>query len=368
MTIQGISQSGMQARYIVLFREKNLSCWMLPYLHLIPKSLRPMNLSTFVPVRLRSVSALFFIGLATASAQTAPPTPTTAPAVAASPDASAPAASSLPAIIVCGDSTAKNNARGAQGWGTAIAAYFDSAKVTVNNVAHAGTSSRTYYNGDWPKVLPQIKAGDYVLIVFGINDGGLHTPPGLGDEVDAQGYHTYGWYMSKMATDSQAKGAHVYLLTVTERNIWTNPKAVFKDATIVTQQDGYTTADDRADRANWGKYPEWTKEVGAKLHIPVLDLTTLESDTYDKMGREKVMVNYLDHNHTNPAGADIVASIIVSGLKAFKNSPFTAMLSDKGKAVATADAKYVSDNDTTTSTDATAKPADASAPATSAAK
>jgi len=252
------------------------------------------------------------------------------------------------------------------GWGTAIEAYIDPAKAKVNNVAHAGTSSRTYYNGDWPKVVPQIKSGDYVLIVFGINDGGLKTPPGLGDEADAQGWHTYGWYMSTMATDALAKGAHVYLLTVTERDIWTNPKATFKDATILTQQDGYSTADDRADRGNWGKYPEWTKAVGAKLNLPVLDLTTLETDTYDKMGREKVMVNYLDHNHTNPAGADIVASIIVSGLKAFKNSPFTALLSEKGKAVATADVKYVSEN----AKDATApaKSADSSAPVATSAK
>jgi len=251
----------------------------------------------------------------------------------------------MPAIFVCGDSTAKNNAGGAQGWGTAIAAYFDPAKAVINNVAHAGTSSRTYYDGDWPRVLPQIKTGDYVLIVFGINDGGLRTPPGLGDEVDGQGWHTYGWYMSKMATDAQAKGAHIYLLTVTARDIWTNPKATFKDATITAQQDGYNPADDRIDRANWGKYPEWTEAVGAKFHLPVLDLTSLEGDRYDKIGREKIMVNYLDHNHTNPAGADLVAQIIVSGLKAFKNSPFTAMLSAKGAAVETADAKYVANNE-----------------------
>jgi lysophospholipase L1-like esterase len=303
-----------------------------------------MKVSGLISTRLRQLCAAVFIGCTIANAQTG------VPAVATT---TAAASSALPAIIVCGDSTAKNTGKGAEGWGTAIAAYIDPAKATVNNAAHAGTSSLTYYNGDWPKVLPQIKAGDYVLIVFGINDGGLGTPGGIGDETKeisirngpTQTAHTYGWYMAKMATDSLAKGAHVYLLTVTERDIWTNPKATFKDATIVTQQDGYTTADDRADRANWGKYPQWTKDVGAKLHLPVLDLATLESDTYDKMGREKVMVNYLDHNHTNPAGADIVASIIVSGLKAFKNSPFTAMLSEKGAAVVTADAKYVSENE-----------------------
>ena len=96
-----------------------------------------------------------------------------------------------------GDSTARNTAKGKSGepcagWGTPLADYFDAEKVAVANVAHAGTSSRSYFTGagDWPKVLPEIKAGDYVLLVFGINDG---TPPpagrgslqGIGDETVA---------------------------------------------------------------------------------------------------------------------------------------------------------------------------------------
>lgn len=310
-------------------------------------------------------------GTAVSAAATAANTTAAVPVAANSTATASTAAAGLPAIFVCGDSTARNTGKGAQGWGTAIAAYFDPAKVTIDNVAHAGTSSLTYYNGDWPKVLPQIKAGDYVLLVFGINDGGLHTPGGLGNETrditpkagqQPVTAHTYGWYMSKMTTDALAKGAKVYLLTVTARDIWTNPKATFKDATILTQDPGYSAADDRLDRANWGKYPEWTKEVGANLHIPVLDLTPLEGDLYDKMGREKVMVNYLDHNHTNPAGADIVARCIVSGLKVFKNSPFTPMLSDKGNAVQAADAKYIIENAPTA-----AKPTDTAPAATTAA-
>jgi lysophospholipase L1-like esterase len=272
--------------------------------------------------------------------------------VSATPTAAAAAntTAGLPTIFVCGDSTARNTGKGAEGWGTAIAAYFDPAKVTIKNVAHAGTSSHTYYNGDWPKVLPQIKAGDYVLEVFGINDG--TTPNGLGDETKdvpnksgqiEKGVHTYGWYMSKMATDALAKGAHVYLLTLTVRNIWTNPKVTFKDATPTGPlPPDYNPKDDKIVRND--KHAEWTEEVGQKLNIPVLDLHALEGDRYEAIGREKVMVNYLDHNHTNPTGADIIASYIVSGLKAFPNSPFTPMLSDKGKAVVTAEAKYVSVN------------------------
>ena len=234
-----------------------------------------------------------------------------------------------------------------QGWGTPIADYFDAAKVTINNVAHAGTSSRTYYETDWPKVLPLIKPGDFVLEVFGINDGGLRTPPGLGEEVDATtGYHTYGWYMSKMATDAREKGARVFLLTVTPRNIWTNPRATFRDATILTQQEGYNPADDRIERGTGdGRYTQWTKDVGQRLNLPVLDLTNLLADRYEKLGREKVMVNYKDHNHTFPAGADLVAAAIVSGLKAFRASPFTPLLSEKGRAIAAADQKHVTNPD-----------------------
>jgi len=255
---------------------------------------------------------------------------------------------------VCGDSTAKNSGNDRQGrpvagWGTPIAAFFDAAKVTVKNVGHAGRSSLTYYNGDWPTVLPQIKSGDYVLLVFGINDGttpngtGPETRPGRGGEAQ----HTYGWYMAKMATDAQEKGAHVYLLTVTTRNIWTNPKVKFNDATPVGELPAdYDVKEDKIERgtAN-GRYTQWTKEVGANLHIPVFDLTNYCADLYEKVGREEVNKMYSDHNHTFPQGAETVAKAIVAGLKGFKESPFVGMLSEKGKGVEAADKKYIADNE-----------------------
>ncbi len=261
-----------------------------------------------------------------------------------------------PTIFVCGDSTAKNNGKGKNGspvagWGTPIAAFFDPDKAVVSNVAHAGRSSLTYYNGDWPNVLPKIKAGDYLLLVFGINDG--TTPNGIGDETrdgrNGEVQHTYGWYMAKMATDAQSKGAHVYLLTVTTRNIWTNPKVRFNDGTPIGDLPAdYDPKADTIERGTGGgKYTQWTKDVGKKLGIPVFDLTNFCADKYEKMGREEVNKLYSDHNHTYPAGAEIVAESIVSGLKAFKDSPFVDLLSEKGKAVSAADAKYISDNQST---------------------
>jgi lysophospholipase L1-like esterase len=260
-----------------------------------------------------------------------------------------------PSIFVCGDSTSKNSGPGKNGqpvagWGTPIANFFDSEKVTVKNVGHAGKSSHTYYDGDWPRVLPQIKAGDFVLLVFGINDGS--TPPGLGDEAVTQNgvsVHTYGWYMSKMATDATAKGAHVFLLTVTTRDIWTNPKVKYRDATPVDPSPAdYDPKLDKIERGTGGgKFTQWTKDIGQKLHLPVFDLTDFCADKYEAMGREEVSKLYSDHNHTYVPGAEIVAASIVSGLKAFTNSPFIPLLSDKGKSVETAAAKFVSDNPST---------------------
>jgi lysophospholipase L1-like esterase len=273
-----------------------------------------------------------------------------------------------PTIFVIGDSTARNSGKGKNGelvagWGTPLADYFDSAKVAIANVAHAGQSSRTYYHlpGDWPSVAPKIERGDFVLLVFGINDGGppktvkdRGSIPGLGNEtVDlprpdgtVETAHTYGWYMSAMATAAREKGAHVYFLTVTTRNIWKNPKAKFRDATPVEPLPAdYDPKEDRIERGTGnGSYTQWTKELGQTLHLPVLDLTNLCADRYEKMGRESVNAFYSDHNHTYRPGADYVAAAVVAGLKAFNSSPFLPLLSEKGKAIEPAGSNYVSEN------------------------
>jgi hypothetical protein len=186
-----------------------------------------------------------------------------------------------------------------------------------------------------------------VLLVFGINDG--TTPPGLGDETvvrNNQPAHTYGWYMSKMSTGAREKGARVYLLTVTTRNIWSNPKAKFNDATPVGPLPAdYDPKQDRIERGTGnGRFTQWTKDIGQKLHLPVFDLTSFCADKYEAMEREEVTKLYSDHNHTYLRGAEFVATRIVSGLKAFKDSPFIPLLSEKGRGIETAAAKYVSDN------------------------
>ena len=278
------------------------------------------------------------------------------------------AAGAKPTLWVLGDSTAHNTAIGHNGqrcvgWGTPLAEFFNPERVTVQNVAHAGQSSRTYFTlpHDWPRVSRLIRPGDFVLLVFGINDGGppkddrsRGSIPGLGDATlnlkhgdgSVEEVHTYGWYMSHMADAARDKGAHVVLLTVTTRNIWTNPKVKFRDATpLAPLPPDYDPSQDRIERGTaHGAYTRWTKELGAQLHLPVFDLTNFCADRYEKMGREAVNRLYSDHNHTYAAGAELVAQSVVAGLKAFPNSPFLPLLSAKGRAVPPAAPKYIAPN------------------------
>lgn len=106
------------------------------------------------------------------------------------------------------------------------------------------------------------------LLVFGINDGS--TPPGLGDETilqNDQPIHTYGWYMSKMALDAGSKGAHVFLLTVTTRNIWKNPLVKFADATpLGSLPKEYDPKQDTIERGTGnGRFTQWTKDVAFQI-------------------------------------------------------------------------------------------------------
>ena len=86
----------------------------------------------------------------------------------------------------------------------------------------------------------------------------------------------------------EAKGAHVVLLTVTTRNIWSNPKVKFNDGTPAGPLPAdYDPKQDKIERGTaGGKFTQWTKDVGAKLHLPVFDLTDYCADKYEAMGRE----------------------------------------------------------------------------------
>jgi lysophospholipase L1-like esterase len=326
---------------------------------------------------LKPTSSALFAAILTAifpllalAAQTTPPppsTPSAAPRIP--PDAATqeknlgltgPANPNLPSLILVGDSTVRNGhgvgSDGLWGWGAPLADFFDPAKINVVNRAIGGLSSHTYISqGHWANTLALIKPGDFVLIQFGHNDGGLNLPgqppipdqglapgeqppppppgaaprrastrgslPGAGDETlevenpfthQPEPVHTFGWYLRKYVADTRARGATPILCSLVPRKIWV---------------DGHI-------RRNTDTYRGWTRAVAEQEHVPFIDLNEIVAERYDALGPAAVDPLFGDpHTHTTWAGAALNAECVVAGLRALPNHPLDKYLSEKGRAI-----------------------------------
>lgn len=223
-----------------------------------------------------------------------------------------------PTLYIVGDSTVKNGKGkgdgGLWGWGSYVGAYFDTTKITVENDALGGTSSRTFQTqGWWDKVLVKIKPGDYVIMQFGHNDASplvdtsrargtiksngdeqqeLYNPLTKKNEV----IHSYGWYLRKMIGEAKAKGATVVVCSLVPRNNW-------KDGKVSRSTDSYVL---------------WASQAAKQAGAAFIDLNAMASDAYDKEGQEKVKPTYFtekDNTHTNEAGAKLNAQLVAAGIK-----------------------------------------------------
>ena len=99
-----------------------------------------------------------------------------------------------PVLFLVGNSTMRtgtlgNGNNGQWGWGYFAGEYFDSNRITVENHALGGTSSRTFYNRLWPDVIKGVRPGDWVIIELGHNDNGPYDSgrarasiPGIGKD------------------------------------------------------------------------------------------------------------------------------------------------------------------------------------------
>jgi lysophospholipase L1-like esterase len=234
-----------------------------------------------------------------------------------------------PVVFVIGDSTAKNGnddgSNGQWGWAHFLWESFDTTKVSVENHALGGRSSRTYLTeGLWAKVLEGVQPGDYVLIQFGHNDSGPFNTgraraslKGNGDAdttvvMEATGkketIHSFGWYMRKYARDTRAKGATPILLSHIPRNMFTTKDSI----AVIRNTDGF------------GK---WTKEAAQMENVPYLDANRLIADKLDRMGKNAIQLLYHgDHTHTSKAGAILNAQTIAEGIRELKNCDLKKLL------------------------------------------
>jgi lysophospholipase L1-like esterase len=318
------------------------------------------------------------LAFAAQQAPTAPPaaptasptTPATPPPMRTPPDAATqekglgltdPANPNLPSLILIGDSTVRNGhgvgSDGLWGWGHPIHDFFDPGKINVVNHAIGGLSSHSYISGGhWDLALQIIKPGDFVLIQWGHNDGGINLPgakpvpdaglppgatpptpppgarprgpnvggslPGIGEETldvtnprtgKVETVHTYGWYLRKYIADVKAKGATPIICSLVPRKIWDGEHIVRQTST----------------------YRGWAQQVAEQEHVGFVDLNEIIARRYDTMGTIAVDGVFGDpHTHTNYAGAILNAESVVSGLRALPGAPLDKYLNGTGKAVA----------------------------------
>ena len=227
-----------------------------------------------------------------------------------------------PVVFTIGDSTVKNGkddgSNKQYGWGSLLWQWFDTTRVSVENHALGGRSSRTFITeGLWDKVLAGVQKGDYVFIQFGHNDAGpLNTGRaraslrGNADNdttvvMEATGkeetIHSFGWYMRKYARDVKAKGATPIILSHIPRNNF-----VTKDSLQIVRNDN--------------GFGAWCKEAAAMEKVPYIDLNDLVADKYEKMGKDSVQLMFHgDHTHTSRLGAELNAKTVAEGVKLSKN-------------------------------------------------
>jgi lysophospholipase L1-like esterase len=236
----------------------------------------------------------------------------------------------LPTMFVVGDSTARS-ASPLRGWGDEFAAFFDPAKINVVNRAIGGRSSRTFIaEGRWDSVLAETKPGDFMVVQFGHNDVGpldargkfRGSLKGMGDATQdvvkpdgkTETVHTFGWYMTKYATDAKAKGVNVVIASPIPHKKWQND---FTD------------------------YRKWDAAAAQAAGVPFIDVHEITSAKYTKLGPAGVEKLFADKGtHTNVEGAQINAASVVAGLKSIPGDPFAPYLSAKGKAVPAAPASH----------------------------
>jgi lysophospholipase L1-like esterase len=238
----------------------------------------------------------------------------------------APLSEDRPTLYIVGDSTVHNGTPGQQGWGDPIIPWFDASRISVENRAMGGRSSRTFQTeGRWDAILRKAKPGDFVLIQMGHNDAGnindesraRGSLAGVGEETQdidnlltkkRETVHTYGWYLRKYIADAKAKGMTPIICSPI-------PHAPRK-----------TVGPGEVEN---NRYAVWSEQVARSQNVPFIHLNKIVMSHYAGMTPDEIKAKYFtpsDNTHTSPAGAELNAACVVEGLKGLKDCPLSAYL------------------------------------------
>jgi lysophospholipase L1-like esterase len=222
-------------------------------------------------------------------------------------------------VWLAGDSTVQNCSSACPcGWGSQFDALFND-NVTVVNSAVGGRSIQSWlyeasvgdlgpngectltssnYDKRWTAMLDAttgMKAGDFLFIQFGINDGDSACPKHVGTSL-------FETYLARMAQAAKERGA----------------QAVFVTPVSAIVCSGSTAQPTR------GKFVTATADAAMAASVPLLDLHQLSINLYNSLGFCPNDSNYgagklgdffcQDHTHFEAAGAKQIASLVSTAL------------------------------------------------------
>ncbi len=231
-----------------------------------------------------------------------------------------------PVLFLIGNSTMRNGTKGngsngQWGWGYFANKYFDESKITVENQALGGMSTRTFYTDLWPAVRQALKPGDWVIVSIGHNDNGEFFDqrraraviPGVDPDTCYIGFnqrtqqqdtvYSYGTYLRKYISDIRAKGANAILMSLT-------PRDAFDDKGMIVRKP----------------QTEWAAYVAAVEGVPFIDLNEISGSKLDSYSRWKQQYHFLgDKIHTSKFGAELNAESAMMGIYNSRNPQLTPL-------------------------------------------
>ena len=220
-----------------------------------------------------------------------------------------------PVLFLIGNSTMRNGTlgngnNGQWGWGYFFPKYFNANKITVENQALGGMSTRTFYTDLWPAIRQALKPGDWVIVSIGHNDSAdffdqrraRGVIPGVDMGTMIVGFnqriqkqdtvYSYGNYLRKYVYEIREKGANPILMSLTPR-------------------------DALDDRGKIVRKPqtEWATYVATTEGVPFIDLNEISGQKLDRFSRWKQLYHFLgDHIHTSKFGAELNANSAAMGI------------------------------------------------------
>ena len=229
---------------------------------------------------------------------------------------------SNPVIFLVGNSTMRNGTlgngnNGQWGWGYFERLFWDEKKITVENHALGGMSTRTFYRDLWKPVLAGVRKGDYVFLELGHNDNGPLDSGRARSCIKGVGHdstlvtiketgrqemvYTFGGYIRKYVAEIRAKGAIPVLLTLTPRN-------------------DYEPGDPTRIQRKLSDFTPWIKAMAQELNTPMIDLNDISATKLEKYGRWKTDYHFFgDKIHSSEFGAKMNAASCAEGIEACKH-------------------------------------------------